>query len=189
MKTDALFLDLKGKNNIKVIENTEESIINEFEKRYVQFKDKFFYEQFLNCGGIIIDNWIRLNGCGLIKEDDKNESYNINGEVDIIIGEDILGGLFALKSDIVLYYAPDTNSWESLDIFYTQFLNWLVNHPNDVNVFYEKFRWNTWKNDCQNIKDNEGYSFYPLLQNECNIEERSRKVISIDELIRFNLGI
>ena len=26
-------------------------------------------------------------------------------------------------------------------------------------------------------------------QNECNIEERSRKVISIDELIRFNLGI
>ncbi len=35
----------------------------------------------------------------------------------------------------------------------------------------------------------EGYSFYPLLQIDMDIEQRNRKVISIDELIRFNLGL
>lgn len=52
-----------------------------------------------------------------------------------------------------------------------------------------KFRWNTWKEDCKNIKLNEGFSFYPLLQADYDIEKRSRKIMSIDELIRFNLQI
>ncbi len=49
--------------------------------------------------------------------------------MDILIAEDILGGLFGLKDDFVYYFAPDTNEWECLEIYYTQFVNWLINNP------------------------------------------------------------
>lgn len=189
MKTDALFQDLRNKNNIIVLENIEDNIKKSFENKYQHFKDKFFYEQFLNCGGFIIDNWIRIYGCGEINVIRKNELYNKNGTVDILIGEDVLGGLFALKDDIVFYFAPDTNKWEDLNTYYTQFINWLINSPSDVHIFYQSYRWNTWKRDSEQLKLNEGYSFYPLLQFDYDIEKRSRKIISIDELIRFHLGI
>ena len=84
----------------------------------------------------------------------------------------------------VYYFAPDTNEWESLEIYYTQFVNWLINNPNGVNKFYECFRWVNWKEDCSKIQLNDGYSFYPLLQVNTDINHRSRKVVSIDELIR-----
>lgn len=154
MKTDALFQDLRNKNNIIVLENTEDNIKKSFENKYQHFKDKFFYEQFLNCGGFIIDNWIRIYGCGEINVIKKNELYNKNGTVDILIGEDVLGGLFALKDDIVFYFAPDTNEWEDLNTYYTQFINWLINSPSDVHIFYQSYRWNTWKRDSEQLKLN-----------------------------------
>lgn len=189
MKTDVFFKDLKSRNNIFVIENIDDSIKEKFENKYSQYNDKFFYEQFIRCGGIIVDNWIRLYGCGELNVIEKNEKYNSSNVVDILMGEDILGGLFGLRDRCVYYFAPDTNEWENLEVYYTQFMDWLVNKPNAVNQFYELFRWNTWKEDCKNLKLSEGYHFYPLLQSKCNIEKRNRKIISIDELIRFNLQI
>lgn len=76
-----------------------------------------------------------------------------------------------------------------MKIYYTQFLDWLINKPEAVNKFYELYRWNSWKEDCKKLKLTEGYHFYPLLQSEYNIEERDRKIISIDELIKYNLSI
>ena len=189
MKTDAFFQDIKNKNNIVVIEETNELLKEQFKNKYSKYKDKFFYEQFINCGGIIIDSWIRLYGCGKINVIDKNEKYNSFNSVDIIIGEDVLGGLFGLKDNYIYYYAPDTNKWENLEVYYTGFLDWLINHPNNVNTFYEIYRWKTWKEDCKKLKIDEGIVFYPLLQSECDIEKRSKKIINIDELIRFNLNI
>lgn len=186
MKTDLFFEDLKNKENISIIENVDEDIKEKFESKYSKFNDKFFFEQFSRCGGIIIDNWIRLYGCGELNVIEKNEKYNLNN-LDIILGEDVLGGLFGLKDGFVYYFAPDTNTWENLEVYYTQFLDWLINRKNDVNVFYELYRWNTWKEDCKNLKINEGFHFYPLLQSECDIEKRDRKIISIDEIIKFNL--
>lgn len=189
MKTDAFFQDIKSRDNIVLIEETDEETKEKFKNQYLVFNDKFFYEQFLNCGGIIIDSWIRLYGCGEINVIDKNKKYNSSNSVDIIIGEDILGGLFGIKDDYIYYYAPDTNKWENLEVYYTVFLDWLINKPNNVNQFYELYRWNSWKEDCKKLKVDEGFSFYPLLQSECDIEKRSRKIINIDELIRFNLNI
>lgn len=189
MKTDVFFKDLKSKDNIIVLENIDDLIKEKFKKNYSQYNDKFFYEQFTRCGGIIVDNWIRLYGCGELNVIEKNEKYNNSNSVDILIGEDILGGLFGLKDGYVYYFAPDTNEWENLEVYYTQFIDWLVNKPIAVNQFYELFRWKTWKEDCKNLKLSEGYHFYPLLQSNYDIEKRDRKIISIDELIRFNLQI
>lgn len=188
MKTDLFFQDLKSRNNILIIENVDKQVKEKFENDYSQYKDKFFYEQFTRCGGIIVDNWIRLYGCGVLNVIEKNEKYNNSNDVDIILGEDILGGLFGLKDGYLYYFAPDTNEWKNMELYYTQFIDWLINKPNQVNKFYELYRWDNWKEDCANLKITEGYHFYPLLQLSCNIEKRSRKIISIDELIRFNVN-
>ena len=188
MKTNLFFQDIKSKNNINVLE-VDNSLISKFELKYNQYKEKFFYEQFIKSGGIVIDNWIRLYGCGELDVLKKNELYNKYNSVDILIGEDILGGLFGLKNEYIYYFAPDTNSWENLEVYYTQWLDWLINKTDAVNIFYEPYRWNTWKEDCNKLKLNEGFHFYPLLQSQCDIEKRNRKIVSIDELIRFNLGM
>ena len=76
MKTDALFLDLEKRNNIYLYKETNRDIVNQFEEKYLKFKDKFFYEQFTNSGGIVIGNWFRFYGCGDINVIEKNELYN-----------------------------------------------------------------------------------------------------------------
>lgn len=189
MKTDALFLDLEKRNNIYLYKETNSDMVNQFEEKYLKFKDKFFYEQFTNSGGIVIDNWFRFYGCGDINVIEKNELYNKENNVDILIGEDVLGGVFALKDNVIYYFAPDTNRWENLKMYYTQFLDWILNNQQSVNKFYELFRWDTWKEDCKKLKITDGFSFYPLLNVNYEIEKRSRKIISIDELIRFNMQI
>ena len=188
MKTNLFFLDIKTRSNIVIMNNIDNQVKEKFENKYFQYNYKFFYEQFTRCGGIIVDNWIRLYGCGELNVIEKNEKYNSLKNVDILIGEDVLGGLFGLKDGYVYYFAPDTNEWENMEVYYTQFIDWLINKPNDVNKFYELYRWNNWKEDCRNLKITEGYHFYPLLQSSCDIEKRDRKIISIDELIRFNLN-
>lgn len=187
MKTDELFLELTKRNNIYLYKEINKDTVNQFEEKYSKFQNKFFYEQFTNSGGIIIENWIRIYGCGDINVVEKNKLYNKDNNMDILIGEDVLGGLFALKDDLIYYFAPDTNEWENLNIYYTQFLDWIVNNNQSVNKFYELFRWNKWEEDCKKLKLTEGVSFYPLLNFKCNINERSRRIISIDELIRFNM--
>ena len=149
MKTDLFFQDIKNKSNIYLIEDVDESIVSKFEEKYSQYKDIFFYEQFIKCGGIVVDDWIRLYGCGWLSVFDKNELYNKSNAVDILIGKDVLGGLFGLKDRVVYYFAPDTNEWENMEIYYTQFLDWLINKPEAVNKFYESYRWNSWKEDCK----------------------------------------
>ena len=187
MKTDALFLELTKRNNIYLYKEVNKDTLNQFEEKYSKFKNKFFYEQFTNSGGIIIDYWIRIYGCGDINVVEKNKLYNKDNNMDIIVGEDVLGGLFALKDDFIYYFAPDTNEWENLNIYYTQFLDWILNNKQGINKFYELFRWDKWENDCKKLSLTEGFSFYPLLNFKCNINERSIRIISIDELIRFNM--
>lgn len=63
MKSDALFNDIRSKENIKLLEAQPEIRVK-FQSKYYNLQDKLFFEVMENCGGIIIDNWIRLYGCG-----------------------------------------------------------------------------------------------------------------------------
>ena len=75
MKTDALFLELTKRNNIYLYKEINKDTVNQFEEKYSKFKNKFFYEQFTNSGGIIIDYWIRIYGCGDINVVEKNNFH------------------------------------------------------------------------------------------------------------------
>ena len=188
MKTDLFFKDINDKNDVVLLNNVDDFVKEKFENKYSKYKDTFFYEQFKKCGGIVVDYWIRLYGCGELNVFEKNERYNNSNTMDILIGEDILGGLFGLKNEYVYYFAPDTNEWENMKLYYTQFIDWILNKPDSLNKFYELYRWNNWKEDCKKLKLTEGFHFYPLLQSNCDIEKRNRKIISIDELIMFSIN-
>ena len=188
MKTDALFNEIRKHKNIKLLE-VNKNIRNQFESEYSTFQDKLFYEFMQNCGGIIIDNWIRLYGCGELNVIEKNQNIKNDFSLDIVIGEDVIGGLFALRDNVIYYFAPDKLAWECLDIYYAYFMSWILNEPQNVELFYKYFRWRTWKEDCIMLELNQGFSFYPFLFSECNIEERNRKIINIDEIIMLNFEL
>ncbi len=188
MKSKLLFEDLLKKDNVKILEK-KENIIIDFKNNYSQYADKLFFSVMENCGGIIIDNWIRLYGCGQLNVIEKNKKYNKNDVVDIILGEDVIGGLFALKDGIIYYFAPDTLRWENLNIYYANYIDWLINSKDNVKKFYELYRWDNWKDDVSSISLDKGISFYPPLFTKYNINERSKKIISMDETIGMNLGI
>lgn len=181
-----LFNDIKEKENVNLLP-LDNDIADNFKNNFCEFSDKLFFKVASNCGGIIIDNWIRLYGSGLVNIIDKNMTNDFN--YDIIIGEDVCGGLFSIKENVVYYFAPDTLKWESLDVYYSNFLNWILNNPDGLSQFYETFRWNGWKEFCKNIQLNQGISFYPQLCFEGNIEDRSKKIISIDEIIKMNIDL
>ena len=63
MKSKLLFEDLVKKDNIEILEKSE-NIITDLYNIYNKYSDRLFFSVMENCGGIIIDNWIRLYGCG-----------------------------------------------------------------------------------------------------------------------------
>ncbi len=136
-----------------------------------------------HCGGIVIDNWIRIYGAGEIDICNKNDLY----EIDNIIAEDIIGGLFLLDENSKIgYFAPDTLEIENLKISYSQFLYWCI--QGDTDLFYKDFRWKNWKNEAESISYNEGILFYPFLYTQADcIDARDRKFISMSELVNLEL--
>ena len=119
----------------------------------------------------------------------KKSKYKKDFGLDIIIGEDVIGGLFALKDNVIYYFAPDKLAWEYLDIYYAYFMSWILNEPQNVELFYKYFRWKNREEDCRMLELNQGFSFYPFLFSECSIEERNRKIINIDEIIMLNFEL
>ena len=164
----------------------DESLIKKFKNNYNNYTEKLFFRVATNFGGIVIDNWVRLYGCGKLNIIDKNMTINVGTNFDLLIGEDVCGGLFAVKDDSVYYFAPDTLKWESLDVYYSNFLYWLLNDAEGISLFYKSFRWKNWKDFCKDIKLDQGISFVPQLCFEGEIETRSKKIISMSEVIDFN---
>lgn len=136
-----------------------------------------------------VKEYVKKYGCGELNILNKNNLINDNFDFDIIIGEDICGGIFALKNNVVYYFAPDSLKWESLNAYYSDFMSWLLNDTEGISQFYETFRWNDWIEFCANIKINQGISFYPQLCFAGNIEDRSKKLINMDEIIRLNFDL
>lgn len=182
-------------NLINMIENstnaymleTDNDIAKKFSDKYKKWEEKLFYRVIKNTGGIVIDNWVRLYGSGSLNIIEKNRLIDA-GDFDILIGEDVCGGLFALKENKVYYYASDTLEWESLNIYYTDFLSWLLDGKGP-NKFYESFRWTGWEKFCESIKLNEGISFVPQLCFESKMQKRSKRIIKIDEIIGLNFEL
>ena len=117
---------------------------------------------------------------------------NVALEKMTIVGQDIVGGLFAINIGKyqegikkVWYFAPDTLQWECMDMNYAEFIAWAIQGNTDE--FYSSMRWKCWKEDCSKAEFDEMILLYPFLwSKECNLENAVKKVVSSDELIRMN---
>lgn len=156
-------------------------------------------------GGIIIDNgWIRILGSGSAKLNrslpdwNKGKSFKEFGEAPsfFLIADDALGGFYllnggALGKDLgsVYYFAPDNLEYESLDITYSQFLEFCFN--NDLDKYYSGSRWENWQKDVAVLPGDQVFSFYPFLWSEegSDINKVQRKPVPVEEQYSLNLDL
>lgn len=155
----------------------------------------------LETGGIFIDHgWLRFLGSGHERMRENLLSWNGLGSFApqpllqgaFLVAHDVLGGFLALDGGAfggtqgnVFYLAPDTLSWENLNMSYTRLLEWAI--TGDVTRFYRSMRWNGWRQEVASISGDQGISFYPPLWAERGpIAARSRNVIPLEELWRLH---
>ena len=153
-------------------------------------------------GGILIDNgWIRILGSGNEKINRNLPDWNKGKSITefgqqagyFLVADDVIGGFFAINGgefgeDLgqMYYFAPDCLEWESMEMGYSDFIWWTF--TGDLEQFYEGLKWNSWKEEIENLDGNNGIGFFPFLWTEFNdINELSRKPISIDEIWNLQL--
>lgn len=131
-----------------------------------------------NCGGIVIDGWLRLYGCGALNFLQRNRICPLR---EAVAGEDILGGLFlCLEGGSIGYFAPDTLAVEDLEIGLGQFVHWCLH--GDTDTFYRSFRWDSWREDCALLSPEQGMGFYPFLWARAD-RGRTRRPLPMAEII------
>jgi len=174
--------DIEKSTKIVNILSSDEYIKNILKKTYEINSTSLLAVLLENTGGIIIDNWIRFYGTGEVNFVSRNSLFPFE---NIVIAEDILGGLFVyLENGNIGYFAPDCLELEDMEIGFSQFLYWCLH--GDTDTFYKDYRWKDWQKDILNLKNSEGIAFYPFLWAEAeSLESRSRKIVPIDEIIRL----
>lgn len=137
-----------------------------------------------NTGGIVIDGWIRIYGGGVLDFAERNKLFPYD---EIVVGEDILGGLFIiLPEGNVAYFAPDTMEIEDMEISFEQFIYWCLH--GDTDTFYVDYRWEHWQEDVKNLGPGYGMAFYPYLWAEAeSFEKRHREPIPMEEIIGLEI--
>lgn len=171
----------KSTKTVKILPSND--AIKDIWKKNYKFHSESLLAIFLeNTGGIVIDGWIRFYGTGELNFISRNDLFPF---CNIVIAEDILGGLFVLlENGNVGYFAPDCLELEDMEINLSQFWYWCLH--GDTDTFYKDYRWENWQKDISNLKYNEGIAFYPFLWAEAeNLESRNRKIVPIDEIIRL----
>jgi len=155
------------------------------------------------CGGILVDHgWLRILGSGHPRLPRSLPAWNWScsiaeeGQVPpfLLIADDAIGGFFAIDGgglDLdpgqVCYFAPDTFEWESLEVGYSEFLDWCF--TGDLEQFYENVRWKGWQDELREVSGDQAISVYPYLIAEGPpIGERSRRPISVTEIYALYVG-
>lgn len=156
-------------------------------------------------GGLLVDDgWIRVLGSGnarlsrTLPDWNKGRSFEEFGAAPsfLLIADDAIGGFFllnggALGKDVgkVYYFSPDNLEYEPLDLTYTEFLLFCFN--NDLDKFYENYRWKNWRTEVASLDGDKVYSFYPFLWTKegKDVNRNSRKAIPIDEQYRLNMDM
>ncbi len=124
-------------------------------------------------GDLLIDHgWIRIIGSGhprlnrslpLWNEElFKTSFYEVPY---IVVGDDAIGGFYALDNGYlgqarsIFYFAPDTQTWENMDMGYSDFVYAMMQI--DTEEYCGLLRWKTWREDVAALKGNEGIYVHP----------------------------
>jgi Protein of unknown function DUF2625 len=155
-------------------------------------------------GGLLVDNgWIRILGSGNSKLNRTLPGWNkgktikdsIQAAGFLLIADDVIGGFFILNGGVlgkdlgkVYYFSPDNLEFEPLDLTYSEFLNFCFN--NDLNKFYEGYRWENWKEEVAKLSGNEVFNFVPALWTKegKDFAKHSRTPKSVEEQFAVNIS-
>ncbi len=113
----------------------------------------------------------------------------------LLVGDDVMGGFFAVNGGglngepgDVFYFAPDSLSWEDLEMGHSDWLRWLF--VGDLDTFYEPFRWSGNRDECAEVGADEVLSVYPpLVFADGAIGDRSRRAVPIAEHWRLSMDL
>ena len=105
-------------------------------------------------GGLVLYNgWLRILGGGgrtnLTRDIGSWNKHRLKNAY--LIGDDIMGGFFAVNSGFfgarlgaIYYWSPDTHEWESLEIMYSDFVYTMLQEEQFI-TFYESMLWSGWR--------------------------------------------
>ncbi|MFM9925489.1 DUF2625 domain-containing protein [Variovorax sp. H27-G14] len=146
-------------------------------------------------GGVLIDHgWLRVLGSGHARLGRNILDWN-DGRSNgfLLVADDVVGGFFALNggglgedAGAMYYWAPDTLTWESLEIGYSDFLEWAS--TDRLQVFYADMRWAGWESDMKTIGADQCFNFFPFLwTKEGSVQQSARTPVAVEEQYAFNL--
>lgn len=148
-------------------------------------------------GGLLIDHgWLRVLGSGHPKLPRTVPDWTLAcGSFEpgtqptfVLVGDDAVGGFFALDGGAlgpgngdVFYFAPDTCTWEPLDIGYGAWLDWCL--VGDLASFYEELRWPGWEEEVRPLGGDQALAIYPPLWAQGPpLGERHRAPVPMSEM-------
>lgn len=106
----------------------------------------------------------------------------------LVIADDVIGGLFALKGRDILYFCPQDLAWDNLEIEFGQFINWIMSEK--MITFYDPKVIEVIKDEVKDLDFNSCIQFYPFMFSEgFDVDTASKKVISSEEAIKLNLDM
>lgn len=148
-------------------------------------------------GGILVDDgWLRFLGSGHPKLTRTLPGRNRGRANGIyLIADDVVGGFFAMNGGAfdgdrgdIWYWAPDSLEWESLDLGYTDLLQWSLTKK--LAEFYAALRWPTWKEVVAQLVGDRCFSFYPFLwTTEGSVEGSDRRAIPVTEAFDLKVDL
>jgi uncharacterized protein DUF2625 len=153
-------------------------------------------------GGLLIDfRWLRILGSGHPRLPRTLPGWNKGRTIDVagrtpaflLIADDVLGGFFAInggglgeRHHNLFYFAPDSLSWEDMELGYSDFIQWCLS--GDVAQFYGDYRWEGWEAEVLSMAGDRGYFIYPPLWTEGPpISERHRGTVPMAELYGLHI--
>lgn len=137
-------------------------------------------------GGLVFDHgWVRLLGAGSPRLSRDLASWNGPAEAPriagaLLVGDDAIGGFFAVDEGAfggppgaVHYFAPDTMSWDPLDIDYAGLIDWACN--GDLDGFYEDARWPGWEAEALGVGVDAAIEMDPPLSADADMDTGARR--------------
>ena len=134
-----------------------------------------------HCGVLLIDHgWVRLFGAGHHGVPSIAVANSLplpdGGSPSILhIGEDVLGGKFAVNGGAlpgapgeINFWAPDVLEWESLGVGLGDFVYWLIGGGSTS--LYESMRWPGWEAEVDAVALDHALMLYPP---PCTVEGKN----------------
>ncbi len=155
-------------------------------------------------GGLLVDGgWLRVLGSGhprlprTLPGWNAGRAWTASGGAPpiLLVADDVVGGSYAVNggglpgpTGHVHYFAPDTLSWESLDMGYSDFLVWAL--TGDLDRYYETFRWPGWRTEIRDLPGDHAISIYPYLWAAgLPVAQRMRRPVPMSELLELQFDV